>query len=60
MHAFNKELLYGVIHLQYQPDIFYSNGAKSCYDGIVHSVTSMGIQQLGMPAQPMRYMLGAL
>ena len=58
MHAVNKQLLYNLIHIQHQPDTLCDNDTKSCYDCIVNQVESMAIQQLFMPAQPMKYMLG--
>ena len=58
MHTVKKLLIYDVIHLQPQPAILCSNDAKSCYDRIVHSVASIPIQLLGMPAHPMKCMIG--
>ena len=60
MHAVNKKILYNVIHLQQQPDILCGNDAKSCYKHIVHSVVSTAMKLLGIPVQPMKYMLGML
>ena len=60
MHSVNKQLLYDMIHLQRQPAILCSNDTKYFYDRIVHSVVSMEMQQLGMPEQTMKYMLGML
>ena len=60
MEDVNKRLLYDVIYLQRQRAILCSNEAKYCYERIVHSVVSMSIQQMGMTAQPMKFMLGRL
>ena len=60
INAVNKGLIYGMIHLQWQPDILCINGSKYCYDHIVHSMASVKMQQLGMTAQPMKYILGKL
>ena len=58
MRAVNKQLIYDVIHLQQQPSILCSNDAKSLYEHIVYSVASMTMQLLGIPAQPIKCMIG--
>ena len=57
-HVVNKWLLCEVINLQRQPAILCNNNAKYCYDRIVQLMTSMEMQRLGMPVQPMKCMLG--
>ena len=60
MHADNQQLIYDMIHLQRKPAILCINGSKPCYDRIVHSVASMEMQRLGIPAKPMKCILGML
>ena len=43
--------------MQQHPMILVSNDVKSCYDQLVHSITSMVMKRLGMPIEPIRCML---
>jgi hypothetical protein len=41
--------LYDITHSLRKPLAVCSNDAKSCYDGIVHSVASLALQWVRMP-----------
>ena len=60
MNSVNKQLVYNVIHFKWQPAILCSNDAKYFHNCIVHSVESMKMQRLVMPANPMKCMLVTL
>ena len=55
--AINKRLVYDISHLQKRNIALCSNDAKAYYNRIVHSIVSLAMQQLGMPAEPIISML---
>jgi hypothetical protein len=49
----NKELTTDLLRQKKQPGALNSNDAKACYDRMVHSVTSICLQQMGVPQEPL-------
>ena len=56
-HAVNKRLSYDLMRLFRSPGALCSNDAKSCYDRILHSITSLSMRRLGIPEPPIDCML---
>jgi hypothetical protein len=56
----NKVLNYDISRQRKTPAALCSNGAKSCYDRIVHSIASICLQRVGVQANTCRVMFGTL
>ena len=60
LQALNKRLLYDLNQLSRYPMILCSKNAKSCYNQIVHSITSLVLQRLGMPVELLIIIFGTI
>ena len=59
-HALNKRLLYDIIRQNRRPGALCSNGAKSCYNRVLHSITMLAFRRLGFPVPPVECMLRSI
>ena len=59
-HGLNKRLTYDLIRQLRLPAALCSNDAKSCYDRIVHSVATLSMRRLGVPAEPIQSMFDTI
>jgi hypothetical protein len=58
--ALNKRLTMDLLRQRRQAGALCSNDAKSCYDRVVHSVSSLSMRRLGMPIEPINSMFKCL
>jgi ribonuclease HI len=58
--ALNKRLTMDLLRQRRQAGALCSNDAKSCYDRVVHSVSSMSMRRLGIPIEPINSMFKCL